>query len=103
MSTEQVCRTLRAYRKKLNGSPERLQAQKDLERELNLTLRVLGSRNKSGNADSETDSSGKENRKSSNSAHIHKTPSTPNLGRKASKLVPRSRSLDDDGGGGDGE
>lgn len=102
MSTEQVCRTLRAYRKKLNGSPEHLQAQKDLERELSLTLRVLGSRNKTDTADSEDDSSGKENLKSSNSAtHIHKAPSTPNLGRKTSRLVSRSRSLDDDGGAGE--
>lgn len=100
MSTEQVCRTLRAYRKKLNGSPERVQGQTDLERELNLTLRVLNSRDKkSESAEAEMDSSGKENRKSTNSRAIRKAPSTPNLGKKASRKVSRSRSLDADGEG----
>lgn len=75
MSTEQMCRTLRAYRKKLNGSPDNLQSQKDLERELNLTLRVLRSRNaRCENSDIETDSSGKENQKLQAPTHIHRAP-----------------------------
>jgi WD40 repeat protein len=99
MSTEQVCRTLRAYRKKLNGSPERLHGA-DLQRELNLTLRVVNSRNKnSGSPETETDSSGKENRTSPSTPHIRKAPSTPSLGQKASRQVSRSRSLDADGEG----
>ncbi|OOF99580.1 hypothetical protein ASPCADRAFT_138190 [Aspergillus carbonarius ITEM 5010] len=63
-STEQVCRTLKAYRKKLNGSTEHVHAQKELERELSLTLRALASRsNGSESAETETESSGKENEK----------------------------------------
>ncbi|KAI9826175.1 MAG: hypothetical protein M1819_007431 [Sarea resinae] len=44
MSTEQVCRTLRAYRRKLNSSSETVRAEnvKELERELSLTARALG-------------------------------------------------------------
>ncbi|KAE8393598.1 WD40-repeat-containing domain protein [Aspergillus alliaceus] len=62
VSTEQVCRTLRAYRKKLNGTNANPQAQKELERELGLTLRVLHSRAKGcESTETETDSSGKEN------------------------------------------
>lgn len=101
MSTEQVCRTLRAYRKKLNGSPDHLQSQKDLERELNLTLRVLKSRNaRCENVETETDSSGKENQKLHVPALIHRAPSTPNLNQKESaRKVSRSRSLDADGEG----
>lgn len=102
MSTEQLCRTLRAYRKKLNNSPEHLQSQKDLERELNLTLRVLDSRNnkRCESAEIETDSSGKENKRSTLSAAIRRAPSTPNLGKKTpSRKVSRSRSLDADGDG----
>ncbi|PWY89400.1 WD40 repeat-like protein [Aspergillus sclerotioniger CBS 115572] len=63
-STEQVCRTLKAYRKKLNGSTEHVHAQKELERELSLTLRALTSRSHSSeSAETETESSGKENEK----------------------------------------
>ncbi|KAI2945492.1 hypothetical protein CBS147321_705 [Aspergillus niger] len=63
-STEQVCRTLKAYRKKLNGSVGNIHAQKELERELNLTLRALNHRsNGSDSAETETESSGKENEK----------------------------------------
>lgn len=100
MSTEQVCRTLRAYRKKLNGSQERLHGGDDLERELSLTLRTLNSRSKKlGNAENETDSSGKENRTSSSTRNIRKAPSTPNMVQRASRKVSRSRSLDADGEG----
>lgn len=101
MSTEQLCRTLRTYRKKLNGSPEYLQSQKDLERELSLTLRVLDSRNKRcESTETETDSSGKENQRSAIQTQIHRAPSTPNLGQKgSSRKVSRSRSLDADGEG----
>ncbi|PWY71664.1 WD40 repeat-like protein [Aspergillus heteromorphus CBS 117.55] len=63
-STEQVCRQLKAFRKRLNGSTEHIHAQRELERELGLTLRVLSSRgNNSESAETETDSSGKENEK----------------------------------------
>lgn len=103
MSTEQVCRTLRAYRKKLNGSTTRIQAQKELERELNLTLRVMSSRTQQGSdesAETETDSSGKDmDRKascssvSSRSPHLPRhMPSTPLLRHKGARQVSRSRS-----------
>ncbi|GKZ33354.1 hypothetical protein AbraIFM66950_003204 [Aspergillus brasiliensis] len=63
-STEQVCRTLKAYRKKLNGSAGNIHAQRELERELNLTLRALNHRsNSSESAETETESSGKESEK----------------------------------------
>ncbi|KAI9840195.1 MAG: hypothetical protein M1838_004181 [Thelocarpon superellum] len=44
MSTEQVCRTLRAYRKKLGPSSEPLRPEnvRALERELGLTIKALG-------------------------------------------------------------
>ncbi|CAL5869842.1 uncharacterized protein PFLUO_LOCUS4073 [Penicillium psychrofluorescens] len=103
MSTEQVCRTLRAYRKKLSGSTTRIQAQKELERELNLTLRVMSSRPQQGSdesAETETDSSGKDmDRKascssvSSRSPHLPRhMPSTPLLRHKGARQVSRSRS-----------
>uniref|UniRef100_A0A093V2X6 Mitogen-activated protein kinase-binding protein 1 n=2 Tax=Talaromyces marneffei PM1 TaxID=1077442 RepID=A0A093V2X6_TALMA len=44
MSTEQVCRTLRAYRKKLHSSTDYPRGAKELERELNLTVHALGER-----------------------------------------------------------
>ena len=54
MSTEQVCRTLRAYRKKLSSSSDALRPDgvRELERELGLTARALGEREK-GKATSE--------------------------------------------------
>ncbi|KAL3439372.1 WD40-repeat-containing domain protein [Aspergillus tetrazonus] len=106
MSTEQVCRTLKAYRKKLNGSTEHLHSQKELERELGLTLRILSSRAKKAEAhkaEMETDSSGKENERipppiPSKTGRIpRRVPSTPNLGQKKSPRYSRRRSLD--GGG----
>ncbi|KAG2413317.1 hypothetical protein HFD88_002506 [Aspergillus terreus] len=108
MSTEQVCRTLRAYRKKLNGSTEHLSAQKELERELGLTLRALNSRNdtcelENGDVD-ETDSSGKENDnrvipvppEPDEPIRLvkHRTPSTPNLRQKKFSRPPRRSSVD---------
>jgi hypothetical protein len=80
-STEQVCRTLKAYRKKLNTSTEHLHSQKELERELDLTLRVLAARSKGcGNAETETDSSGKENDRKQNSLQSpHRMHSAPSL------------------------
>jgi hypothetical protein len=80
-STEQVCRTLKAYRKKLNTSTEHLHSQKELERELDLTLRVLAARSKGcGNAETETDSSGKENDRKQNSLQSpHRMHSAPIL------------------------
>ncbi|KAJ5112679.1 hypothetical protein N7532_000724 [Penicillium argentinense] len=104
MSTEQVCRTLRAYRKKLNGSSQPVLAQKELERELNLTLRAVNSRamNSDESAETETDSSGKDlDRKpsyssvSSRSPHYPRhAPSTPLLRQKNPREVSRSRSFD---------
>ncbi|PYH44220.1 WD40 repeat domain-containing protein [Aspergillus saccharolyticus JOP 1030-1] len=71
-STEQVCRTLKAYRKKLNNSTDYFHAHKDLERELELTLRALRSRNPaSGTLENDTDSSGKENQKTSSVGELH--------------------------------
>ncbi|GAQ06534.1 hypothetical protein ALT_3855 [Aspergillus lentulus] len=80
-STEQVCRTLKAYRKKLNTSTEHLHSQKELERELDLTLRVLAARSQGcGNAETETDSSGKENDRKQNSLQSpHRMHSAPSL------------------------
>lgn len=62
MSTEQVCHTLQAYRKKLDRCKDRIRAQKVLERELRLTLEVLDARAQHEEAgELETDSSDKEN------------------------------------------
>ncbi|KAJ6100206.1 hypothetical protein N7467_001741 [Penicillium canescens] len=104
MSTEQVCRTLRAYRKKLNGSTQRIQAQKELERELSLTLRVVTGRGQSSDesGETETDSSGRDmDRRSSHSSRSLKSPqmprhmpSTPSLRHKVVRQVSRSRSYD---------
>ncbi|KAL5001226.1 quinon protein alcohol dehydrogenase-like superfamily [Aspergillus recurvatus] len=109
MSTEQVCRTLKAYRKKLNGSTEHLHSQKELERELSLTLRILSSRAKKAEAqkaEMETDSSGKENERippppvpSKNGRIPRRVPSTPNLGQKKTLRYSRRRSLDAAGEG----
>lgn len=107
MSTEQLCRTLRAYRKKLNGSTKQLHAQKELERELNLTLRAVSSRsqNSDESGETETDSSGKDmDRKpsyssiSSRSSHLPRhMPSTPLLRHKGMRQVSRTRSYDANG------
>lgn len=106
-STEQVCRTLRAYRKKLHGSSEHLRSQRELERELSLTLRSLGSHNKNfgdGQLETETDSSGRENEQmflssmsSGRTLRIPHLPSTPEPGQKSSRegCACRSRSIDD--------
>lgn len=111
MSTEQVCRTLRAYRKKLHGSSEHLRSQRELERELSLTLRSLGSYNRNcgdGQLETETDSSGKENDRfplSSMSGRAmripHHVPSTHELSQRSLREVCacRSRSIDADGEG----
>ncbi|PYH90786.1 WD40 repeat-like protein [Aspergillus ellipticus CBS 707.79] len=99
-STEQVCRQLKAYRKRLNGSTEHIHAQRELERELGLTLRVLTSRgNNSESAETETDSSGKENEKlpvvsiSTNIIHtLHPIPSTQDIELKGPPEVSASLS-----------
>ena len=46
MTTEQVCRVLRAYRKKLGTSSEKLRPEtiRELETELELTVQALGGR-----------------------------------------------------------
>ncbi|KAL2850569.1 WD40-repeat-containing domain protein [Aspergillus pseudoustus] len=103
MSTEQVCRTLKAYRKKLNGSTEPIQSQKELERELGLTLRILNARaKKADSGETETESSGKENDRillpppfPNKTGRIpRRIPSTPNLSQKKSPRYSRRRSLD---------
>jgi hypothetical protein len=109
MSTEQVCRTLRAYRKKLNSTTEYPRVAKELERELDHTIRALGERAKrihaNANAETETDSSGKENERklmstAGKTANIaRRVPSTPNLSKQGSRIPSRSRSLDADGEG----
>lgn len=107
MSTEQVCRTLRAYRKKLNNSSQQLQAQKEVERELSLTLRAVSGRSQASDdsAETETDSSDKEfNRRpsyssiSSRSPHQPRhMPSTPLLRHRDLRRVSKSRSYDGTG------
>lgn len=108
MSTEQVCRTLRAYRKKLKGSSQQMKAQKELERELSLTLRTVSARpsqNSDESAETETDSSGKDMERkpsylstSSRSPHMPRhMPSTPLLRHRGLRQVSRSRSYDGNG------
>lgn len=104
MSTEQVCRTLRAYRKKLNGSNQQMKAQKELERELSLTLRAVTARSQTSDesGEAETDSSGKDmDRKPSNSSMSSRSPrmsrqvpSTPVLRHTGARRGSRSRSCD---------
>ncbi|KAJ5150132.1 hypothetical protein N7448_001710 [Penicillium atrosanguineum] len=104
MSTEQVCRTLRAYRKKLNGSSQQMKAQKELERELNLTLRAVSARSQTSDesGETETDSSGKDmDRKPSYSSMSSRSPrmprqapSTPVLRHTGAREGSRSRSFD---------
>jgi hypothetical protein len=106
MSTEQVCRTLRAYRKKLNGTTEYLRSAKELERELDLTVQALGewAKQHTLNPDTENDSSGKENNDKKHNPTPSKpvrlarrVPSTPLLSQRGPRKVSRSRSLDADG------
>ncbi|KAL1966114.1 hypothetical protein VTN77DRAFT_4862 [Rasamsonia byssochlamydoides] len=107
MSTEQVCRTLRAYRKKLNGSSEYPRSARELRRELDLTIHALGerARRQLANADTENDSSGKENERKRDPTPgklprlARRVPSTPVLRQKGSRQLSRSRSLDADGEG----
>ncbi|EPS28284.1 hypothetical protein PDE_03230 [Penicillium oxalicum 114-2] len=104
MSTEQLCRTLRAYRKKLHVSRKHPHAQKELERELTATLRALGNRDRSDEStETETDSSGKDldrppdvsqsvsPRPTRQPRHV---PSTPSLRQKSVRQVSRCRSYD---------
>lgn len=101
-STDQVCRTLRAFRKRLNGSTDGIHSKKELERELDLTLRALTSRTRAcDSADTETDVSGKENEKLSvptANKPVRRMPSTPNLGQRESQKVLRSHSFDANAG-----
>jgi hypothetical protein len=103
--TEQLCRSLRAYRKKVNGSSQRIQSSKELERELSLTLRIVTGRDHSSDesAETETDSSGKDidtERRPSSSSTLKSPclprhmPSTPSLRPKGVRQVSRSRSYD---------
>ncbi|OAX84285.1 hypothetical protein ACJ72_01350 [Emergomyces africanus] len=110
MSTEQVCRTLRAYRKKLNGSTDHLHAATELERELDLTVRALGERSKriqvNGNSHPQLDSHVKTGRSLGAPMPVkslklaRRMPSTPNLGRNINGGgLYRTHSLDPDGEG----
>ncbi len=56
MTTEQVCRTLRAYRKKLSTSTDNIRTEnaRDLENELALTAKVVSERTRRHQAASET-------------------------------------------------
>lgn len=110
MSTEQVCRTLRAYRKKLHGTSENPRCGKELERELQLTVHALDERAKrhSLSPDTENDSSGKENHErrlvtgptpSKPTRTPRRVPSTPLLSKAGPSKTSRSRSWDADGEG----
>lgn len=110
MSTEQVCRTLRAYRKKLHGTSENPRCGKELERELQLTVNALEERAKrhSLTPDTENDSSGKENHErrlitgptpSKPTRAARRVPSTPLLSKAGPSKTSRSRSWDADGEG----
>ncbi|KAJ5565595.1 hypothetical protein N7535_007233 [Penicillium sp. DV-2018c] len=106
-STEQLCRTLRAYRKKLNGSNQHLQSHKELERELTLTLRIVTGRGQSSDesAETETDSSGRDMEpeqkpdcasvSTPKSPHIpQRMPSTPSLRQNGMRQSSPSPSCD---------
>ncbi|KAG5302614.1 WD domain-containing protein [Histoplasma capsulatum G186AR] len=110
MSTEQVCRTLRAYRKKLSGSTDPLNAAPELERELDLTVRALGERSKriqiNGNSHSHLENHSKTCRSIGTSMPVkslklaRRIPSTPNLNRNMNGgTIYRTHSLDPDGEG----
>ncbi|KAM5464289.1 hypothetical protein MauCBS54593_007108 [Microsporum audouinii] len=114
MSTEQVCRTLRAYRKKLNISPDKfsLQGASELERELDLTVRSLGDRMKKTQLNgTKKDSHSNGNTPSTcrnkdlsplapKQARVaRRIPSTPNLGQARKEKGYRTNSLDADGEG----
>ncbi|KKZ68412.1 hypothetical protein EMCG_00181 [[Emmonsia] crescens] len=108
MSTEQVCRTLRAYRKKLNASTDHLHAATELERELDLTVRALGERSKriQVNGNSHRENHAKLGRSIGTPMPIkslklaRRMPSTPNLGRNMNGgSLYRTHSLDPDGEG----
>ena len=109
MSTEQMCRALRAYRKRLNSSSQQLQAQKELERELNLTLRAVRQRPHASDesAETETDSSCKESDRivshtsvsSKSSQQPRHMLSTPLLRHQGMRHASRSRSYDATDGG----
>ncbi|KAK2873750.1 hypothetical protein FQN49_002113 [Arthroderma sp. PD_2] len=114
MSTEQVCRTLRAYRKKLNAAPDKfnLQGANDLERELDLTVRSLGDKMKKAQTngtrnDPHTNGNTPTTNRTKDSSPLpskparlaRRMPSTPNLGRTRDAKGYRTSSLDADGEG----
>ncbi|KAF3482810.1 WD repeat protein [Arthroderma uncinatum] len=114
MSTEQVCRTLRAYRKKLNVSPDKfnLQGASELERELDLTARSLGDKMKKSQmngAKNDPNSNGNTPTTCRNkdlsplppkpARLARRIPSTPNLGHARNGKGHRTNSLDADGEG----
>jgi hypothetical protein len=107
MSTEQVCRTLRAYRKKLGGSTDHLYAANELEKELDLTVRALSERSKKIQVKGDAVNGDVVDSKKKSLPPLavkpirlaRRTPSTPNLGRSINAKVQRSHSLDADGEG----
>lgn len=115
MSTEQVCRTLRAYRKKLNGSSDHLHTTSELEKELDLTVQALGERTKKPRANGDTPGNNhNSNNNRSNKLNdnlndntpssvkqmliTRRVPSTPNLRHSTHMKLRRKHSLDADSG-----
>ncbi|EZF34498.1 mitogen-activated protein kinase-binding protein [Trichophyton mentagrophytes] len=114
MSTEQVCRTLRAYRKKLNVSSDKfnLQGASELERELDLTVRSLGDKMKktqlngtkndshsNGNTPTACRNKDLSPLSSKQGRTARRIPSTPNLSQARKSKGHRTNSLDADGEG----
>ncbi|OAL62370.1 WD repeat protein [Trichophyton rubrum] len=114
MSTEQVCRTLRAYRKKLNVSSDKfnLQGASELERELDLTVRSLGDKMKktqlngtksdshsNGNTPTACRNKDLSPLASKQGRTARRIPSTPNLSQARKCKGHRTNSLDADGEG----
>ncbi|KAK2742811.1 hypothetical protein FQN57_005102 [Myotisia sp. PD_48] len=109
MSTEQVCRTLRAYRRKLHGSSDdfNLNTASELERELDITVRALNDRTKKPQKTEALKSANSTLIRNNISSHLpsrptrlaRRVPSTPNLGQRCNGKVYRTNSLDADGEG----
>lgn len=110
MSTEQVCRTLRAYRKKLGGSSDLPNTtSRDLERELDLTSRALSERatKQAQSSDSQETNNNNINKDKDKGATTtpatapkrltKRMPSTPNLRQARKERVHRANSLDASG------
>jgi hypothetical protein len=105
MSTEQVCRALRAYRKKLQTSAEPLNSVTELERELDLTSRALSERTaKRLQAKEELSIRPMPSKDrwiakpaTAPKAVARRIPSTPNLGQARKERFHRANSVDSAG------